>query len=378
MQASNSSSPRLASLDMLRGTAIAGMVLVNNPGSWAHMYPFLRHAGWTGCSPADLVFPFFLFAVGAALSFSLAGHAHTGTLPVSLLIKMLRRTVLLFSLGVFLNALPGLLQAALHMSEFDPGRLRIMGVLQRIAIVYLWAGICIVFLSKRMLWTVTILLLAGYSAVLALFPGPLSPESNPALIIDRLVLGAPHLYNGGLDPEGLFSTVSSLVTALLGYGAGCCLRQAGGRCSGSVKLFIAGLFGLAFGYLWGLWMPVSKDLWTGPYVLITAGWAAFIFTLCQETAKASALRRCLLPLQVMGRHSLIFFVASGIAVRILLAVTITSGERTLHLWNWLYEDLFAPWMGRTELSSFIFAAAWLVLWAMTLHLLDRKARQVKL
>ncbi len=216
---------RLGSLDMLRGIAIAGMVLVNNPGSWQHMFPWLRHAGWTGYGLADLVFPFFLFAVGASQSFSLAGTAHTGRLPLNFFIRILRRTLILFLLGLFLNAFPGLLHVVLYAAPPDFSTLRIMGILQRIALVYCAASLCIVLLSERLLWLAIALLLVGYGAVLAGFPGSLSPENNPALIIDRLLLGAPHLYGGGLDPEGLFSSVSALATALLGYKAGLFLRQ---------------------------------------------------------------------------------------------------------------------------------------------------------
>ena len=161
----NSLSGRLGSLDMLRGIAIAGMVLVNNPGSWQHMLPWLRHAGWTGCAAADLVFPFFLFAVGASQSFSLANTAHTGKLPLSLFIHMLCRTIILFLLGLFLNAMPGLLQGILYGAAFDFSYLRIMGVLQRIAIVYFTTSICIVFLSARLLRIAIALLLCGYGAV---------------------------------------------------------------------------------------------------------------------------------------------------------------------------------------------------------------------
>lgn len=374
MKTSSILTPRLASLDMLRGIAIAGMVLVNNPGSWQHMFAPLRHASWSGYSPADLVFPFFLFAVGAAQSFSLAQQAHTGKMPHALWTRILYRTVLLFALGVFLNALPGLLQALLYSNPFDPARLRIMGVLQRIAIVYFSASICIVYLSKKLLWTVIALLLAGYGCVLALFPGPLAQGNNPAIVIDCLLLGSSHLYTAGIDPEGLFSSISALVTTLLGYAGGCCLRHSKNPRAGSLQLLIAGVMGIALGSLWGLWLPVCKDLWTGPYVLITAGWAALVFALCHETHKVRGLQGIAGPLQVLGRHSLFFFLSSGIASRILLAVTVSSSGTRVHMWSWLYENLFAPWLGRTEFSSLGFAGTWLALWWLIVYLLDRHGR----
>jgi predicted acyltransferase len=367
---------RLASLDMLRGIAIAGMVLVNNPGSWQHMFPVLRHAGWTGYGIADLVFPFFLFAVGAAQSFSLAGAAHTGRLELKLFIRILRRTAILFLLGLFLNMLPGLLQAGLYGTPYDMVRLRIMGVLQRIALVYFAAGICIVFLSGRRLLVFTALLLLGYTGVLAVFPGSLSPGNNPALFADRLLLGSDHLYKGGLDPEGLFSSAAALATCLLGFAAGCAVRDAGSPRAGARRLFVAGLLALALGSAWGLWIAVCKDLWNGPYVLVSAGWAALIFAICHVATDFRLLHRIGMPLQLMGRNALFFFVASGITARILLAVRIPKDGRAVHLWAWLHDVLFASWLGPTGLSSFAFAAAYLAVWWMILYLMDRRGWRI--
>jgi len=357
---------------MLRGIAIAGMVLVNNPGSWQHMFPLLRHAGWTGCGPADLVFPFFLFAVGAAQALSLAGAAHTRRLERKLFTRILRRTAALFLLGLFLNLLPGLLQAGLYGEAYDPGRLRIMGVLQRIALVYFAASICIVFLSERQLRVFTALLLLGYTGALAVFPASLSPENSPALFIDRLLLGAGHLYKGGLDPEGLFSSIPALAATLLGFAAGCVVRKASGPRAASLTLFFAGVSGIALGSAWGLWHPVCKDLWTGPYVLVSAGWAALVLALCHEAQGIRSLRHIGIPLEIMGRNALFLFAASGITARILLAIRVPKDARAAHLWAWLYDFLFASWLGPNELSSFAFAAAYLAAWWLILYLMDRK------
>jgi predicted acyltransferase len=349
---------------------------VNNPGSWQHMFPVLRHAGWTGYGLADLVFPFFLFAVGAAQSLSLAGAAHTGRLELKLFIRILRRTAILFLLGLFLNMLPGLLQAVLYGAPYDMGQLRIMGVLQRIALVYFASSICIVYLSKRRLLVFTALLLLGYTGALAVFPGSLSPGNNPALLVDRLLLGADHLYKGGLDPEGLFSSVAALATCLLGFAAGCVARDSRGPQAGAQKLFVAGLIGLALGSAWGLWLPVCKDLWNGPYVLVSAGWAALVFALFHEALAIPRLHRIAMPLQLMGRNALFFFVASGITARILLAVRIPKDGRPVHLWAWLHDVLFASWLGPAELSSFAFAAAYLAAWWMILCLMDRRGWRI--
>jgi predicted acyltransferase len=363
---------RLGSLDMLRGIAIAGMILVNNPGSWQHMYPWLRHAVWTGYGPADLVFPFFLFAVGASQSFSLAVTAHTGRLPIRLFTRIFRRTAILFLLGLFLNAFPGMLKLVIYAEPVDCNALRIMGVLQRIALVYFTSSIFIALLSRRLLWLTTALLLAGYGAVLAVFPASLSPDNNPALFIDRLILGSGHLYGGGLDPEGIFSSVSAITTVLLGYQAGLFLRQSPHTSRTSFLLFCAGGAVLACGYAAGTMQPICKDLWNGPYVLVSAGWAALSFSICHELQDVRNLRSPGIFFRIMGRNALFLFFASGITARILLTVTITRNGREAHLWNWLYESLFTSWMGRNDMSSFALAAVYLAAWWLALYLLDRR------
>jgi predicted acyltransferase len=368
----NSLSGRLGSLDMLRGIAIAGMVLVNNPGSWQHMFPLLRHAGWTGYSPADLVFPFFLFAVGASQSFSLANTAHTGKLPLSLFIRILYRSIILFLLGLSLNALPGLLQGILYGAACDFSYLRIMGVLQRIAIIYFTTSICIVILSARLLRIAIALLLCGYGAVLASFPGSLSPENNPALFIDRLLLGAGHLSNSGLDPEGLFSSVSAITTALLGYEAGLFLRRSPRTSKTSLLLFCAAAIVLVCGYAASLWQPLCKDLWSGPYVLVSAGWASAVFALCHELQEVRRFGSPCMLFQIMGRNALFLFFASGITARILLTVTITRGGQAINLWFWLYDRLLASWLGRNDISSCALAACYLAAWWLVLYLMDRR------
>jgi predicted acyltransferase len=377
MESAGKSSARLGSLDMLRGIAIAGMVLVNNPGSWEHMFPLLRHAGWSGYTVADLVFPFFLFAVGASQSFSLANTAHTGKLPLIFFIRILRRTAILFLLGLLLNALPGLLNEIFNGATYTINNIRIMGVLQRIAIVYFAAAICIVFLSERLLWMIIALLLLGYWAVLASFPGGLSAGNNPALFIDRLLLGASHLYKGESDPEGISSSVSALATALLGYKAGYFLRQEKGSRAASGKLFAAGILAVALGSLWGLWLPVCKDLWTGSYALVSAGWAAAIFALCNEALKLQGLHRLGLPLQVMGRNALFLFIASGIVMRILLIVRLRIDGQPINLWFCLYDRVFASWMGCNDISSFTLAACYLTSWWLVLYMMDRLGWRLK-
>ena len=224
---------RLGSLDMFRGLAIAGMVLVNNPGSWAHVYPPLLHAEWNGFTPTDLVFPAFLFIVGVAIPFSLARYqADGGGWDSRLYGRILRRTVLLFALGLALNATTSVLQWALHGKAIDWTTLRIMGVLQRIALAYFLAIVLILALSPRGRIVAILAILLGYWAVLAWVPvpgfgpGDLRPDSSLVTYIDRLILTRPHMYRDGFDPEGLLSTIPAAATVLIGSLAGQWVRRA--------------------------------------------------------------------------------------------------------------------------------------------------------
>ena len=280
--------------------------------------------------------------------------------------------MILFLLGLLLNAFTALLEWTIYAAPPDFSNLRIMGVLQRIALVYFAASLCIVLLSERVLWMTIALLLAGYWAVLAGFSGSLSPENNPALFIDRLLLGASHVYGGGLDPEGIFSSVSALATALLGYKAGLFLRQSPHTSKTSLLLFCAGIIVLACGYAAGIWQPICKDLWSGPYVLVSAGWAALVFAMCHELLEVRNFRSPGIFFQIMGRNALLLFFASGITARILLTVTITRDGQAINLWFWLYDRLFASWMGRNDISSCTLAACYLAAWWLVLYVLDRR------
>ena len=206
---------RLVSLDIFRGMTIAFMIIVNTPGSWKYVYPPLRHAQWHGCTPTDLVFPFFLFIVGVSLWFSMKKYGQE--LNSRSLFRILRRTVTIFALGLFLAIFP-------HFTR-DYSTLRIMGVLQRIAIAYFFGAIICLTVNRDYLWIVIAVILIGYWIILALLGGtdPYSIEGNFAGRIDAAILGKNHLYKGfgvPFDPEGLFSTLPAICTVLIGYYAG--------------------------------------------------------------------------------------------------------------------------------------------------------------
>ncbi|MGL5065622.1 MAG: acyltransferase family protein [Microcoleus sp.] len=406
---------RLKSLDVFRGIAIASMILVNNPGSWKHIYPPLEHAEWHGCTPTDLVFPFFLFIVGCAMSFSLSKYTQTVKetettiskvtdksapanseqtavdpaiypLKKSLLQhpysqiygRIARRAAILFILGLLLNTSSIALDVLLNNAPVENfAKIRIMGVLQRISLAYLISAIAILNLSPRNLKLLAIALLFGYWGALTLIPvheygfGNLTPEGNLIGYLDRLILGSQHLYKGGpFDPEGLLSTLPAVVTVLIGYFTGEWLRVQPIKTRTSINLAICGLSCAVIGSLWGLLFPINKQLWTSSYVVFTAGWALLLLAACYETIEVRNWKWGQ-PFEIMGVNAIFLFVASGIVARILLKTRIGTGETASTTYNWIYENWFVPWAGTLN-GSLAFAVTAVLFWWLILYGMYRR------
>ncbi|MFV0540942.1 MAG: acyltransferase family protein, partial [Aestuariibaculum sp.] len=264
---------RLVSLDVFRGITILFMILVNTPGSWSYVYPPLRHADWNGCTPTDLVFPFFLFIVGISVFF--AFKKNNSTLNKKTFLKISKRVCIIFLLGFLLNLYP----------FFDFDNVRIMGVLQRIALAYGIGAVFCLGLGQRSMQIVLLVLLLGYWAML-FFLGestdPYALEGNIVRTFDLLVLGENHVYKGfgvPFDPEGLLSSIPAVATVIIGYLVGQAMSN---RDSILRKLRVMAVCGLAMviaGYLWGMVFPINKALWTSSYVLYTAGLGTLFFAL---------------------------------------------------------------------------------------------------
>jgi predicted acyltransferase len=369
---------RLTSLDIFRGIAIAGMILVNNPGSWNHVYPPLLHAEWHGYTPTDLVFPFFLFIVGVAMAFSLGKYAQENHPPEQsisphLYLRICRRSIILFLLGLALNSFP----------NYDFSSLRIMGVLQRISLAYLFSAIAILHLSRKKLWIVLIVILLGYWGIMQAFPVPnygagnLTPEGNLGAYIDTIILSTKHLWRGGpYDPEGLLSTLPTIGTVLIGYLSGDWLKQQPTQTKTSISLIIFGLSCLIIGHLWGVWFPINKALWTSSYVFVTAGWALLLLAACYETIEVRGWRRWGYPFQVMGMNSIFLFVASGFVARILIYTHIGNSVDAPTTKTWIYENGFQSWAGSFN-GSLLFAVTTVVLWWLISYGMYRKGYFLK-
>ncbi|MBD1827742.1 heparan-alpha-glucosaminide N-acetyltransferase domain-containing protein [Microcoleus vaginatus GB1-A2] len=403
---------RLKSLDVFRGIAIASMILVNNPGSWKQVYPPLEHAEWHGCTPTDLIFPFFLFIVGCAMSFSLSKYTenykksgvkksqllkteaskNAEKKPASFFLipasniywRIARRAAILFILGLLLNTSSIALDVLLNSAPVENfGKIRIMGVLQRIGLAYFISAIAILNLSPRNQKLLAVAVLLGYWGALTVFAvggytaGELTPEGNLGGYVDRLILGSQHLYKGGpFDPEGLLSTLPAVVTVLIGYFTREWLRVQPIKTRTSINLAICGLSCVVIGHLWGFLFPINKQLWTSSYVVFTAGWALLLLAFCYETIEVRGWKWGR-PFEIMGLNAIFLFVASGIVARILLKTHIGTGENAPTTYTWIYENWFLPWAGPLN-GSLAFAVTAVLFWWLILYGMYRRSWAIKI
>ncbi|HIK30400.1 MAG TPA: DUF5009 domain-containing protein [Oscillatoriales cyanobacterium M59_W2019_021] len=358
---------RFESLDVFRGMAIAAMILVNNPGSWSHVYPPLLHAEWHGFTPTDLVFPAFLFIVGVAMPFSLGKYIDGSRPARSVYGRILRRSAILFALGLFLNG----------FYQYDWENIRVMGVLQRISLAYLISSLVVLNLSLRKQMILAVVILLGYQAAMQLIPVPgfgagnLSAEGNFGAFIDRAILGTQHLLKGGqFDPEGLFSTLPAVVTVLIGYWTGDWMRRQTPEPRSSLNLVLAGLSGLVVGRLWGFGFPINKALWTSSYVIFSAGWCLLILAFCYHLIEVLGRKTWAFPFKVMGLNAIFLFVGSGLVARILLYTHIGTGENAPNTYTWIYENLFQTWAGSLN-GSLLFAIVTVLIWWCILYAMYR-------
>ncbi|WP_427159067.1 acyltransferase family protein [Aliinostoc sp. HNIBRCY26] len=392
---------RLTSLDVFRGITIAGMILVNMAGVADDVYPPLTHADWHGCTPTDLVFPFFLFIVGVAMTFSLSKYTQykaggrgaesrgeksstsgevateeknlTSPLhpapspPASLYWRIFRRAAILFILGLFLN---GFWNQGVW--TFDFSSLRIMGVLQRISISYLLASLIVLKFPPKGQWIIAATLLITYWLGMMYIPVPeygagvLTREGNLGAYIDRLIIPKAHLYKGdGFnfmgDPEGLFSSIPAIVNVLAGYFTGEWIRKQPVQTRTSVGLALFGIGCLIIGWAWGWVFPMNKKLWTSSYVVFTSGWALLLLAACYELIEVRLIRRWSKAFEIMGLNAIALFVASVLLIKILVKTKIGTGETAISTYNWIYQNIFASWAG-TFNGSLLFALVTVILW----------------
>jgi len=366
---------RLLSLDAFRGLTIAGMILVNNPGSWSHVYPPLLHAKWHGCTPTDLVFPFFLFIVGVSLSYSYSSFNYQ--FSGKALKKLLKRVALIFLIGLLLNAFP--------FYNMDIFTLRILGVLQRIALAFGLAGLLILLLNRWQLIVSAIAMLLGYWFVLWYFGGdaPYELESNVVRNIDIAIFTENHIYQGfgiPFEPEGLLSTITSAVTVIYGFLVGLVLRKKSEPAWQNL-LYIsgAGAVMILLALLWGQVFPINKPIWTSSYVLYTGGIASILLSLFYWLIDVIKWRKWAQFFVVYGVNPLFGYALSVVWVKILFNISLMNpetGEMT-NGYTWLYSTVFAPVFGNLN-GSLMFALFHIIIFWLILFILYKRKIFIKI
>jgi predicted acyltransferase len=370
---------RFYSLDVFRGATVALMILVNNPGSWGHIFPPLKHAGWHGCTPTDLVFPFFLFAVGNALAFVMpkleANHIFWQ--------KVLKRTLLIFLIGLFLNWFPFIKyndNGNLVAKPFET--LRIFGVLQRIALSYFFASLIIHFFKVRGAFVAAAFLLLLYWFV-CIAANPADPYSLLGWFgrtLEIKWLGENHMYHGegvAFDPEGPLSTLAAIVQVIFGYLVGHYILTKGKTAEMLNGLFVAGAVLVFTGFIWDTVFPINKKIWTSSYTVYTTGLAlmvlaVLIYLIEFKNAKGAWSRF----FDVFGKNALFIFALSGILPRLLALIRINNGlspeakPQYLTPLSWFYEHLckpllpYDPRIGSLLYALCFIAMMWFFAWWM--------------
>jgi predicted acyltransferase len=368
---------RLVSLDVFRGITIAGMVLVNNPGTWSSIYWPLEHAAWNGWTPTDLVFPFFLFIVGVSITLAFGRRVEEGSGKYGrrdLYLKVIKRTAIIFGLGLFLNGFP----------YFQLGTIRIAGVLQRIALCYLIASLIFLTTKVRTQLLIAVALLIVYCLVMTRLaapgyaPGDLTKEGSIASFVDRVLLGQ-HIWKQGkvYDPEGLLSTFPAVATTLFGILTGHWLRNERPRIEKVVGMFVAGAVCVVLGWAWNPFFPINKSLWTSSYVLFTAGLALQFLALSYWLIDIEGYRRWAWPFEVFGVNALALFVGTGLMVKLMALIKLDRGDGTqISSQGWIFRKFFLSWASPINASLF-YAIAFILLWLFLMWLLFRKRIYIK-
>lgn len=345
------------------------MILVSTPGTWDAVYWPLDHAAWNGWTPTDLVFPFLLFAMGAAIPFALARRREAERRVFA---HVIRRAAVLFGLGLVLNAIQA--STPLSLSTF-----RILGVLQRIAIVYLLVAWLTERTSYRVQATVAAFCLLGYWAAMMLIPVPgfgagvLTPAGNLASFIDRAWLGR-HIAQPTWESEGLLSTIPAVATALAGVFAGDWLIRPDSQRHASLSLWLAGVSGAALGLLWGRVFPINKNLWTSSFALFSAGMATAALAVCHWALDLRLWRRWSTPFVAFGRNPLAaYFLSVGLDAA-LTRWMIGPQPGVSMKWH-LYWYGFGEWASRCcseEAASLAYALVYTTFWGMIVTVMYRR------
>jgi predicted acyltransferase len=385
---------RLLSLDVFRGITIAGMLLVNNPGTWSAIFPPLEHAEWNGWTPTDLIFPFFLFIVGITTHLSLSARRARGDDDSAVVRQILRRGIIIYLLGFAMAMFPfyqwGTIASIPTATPWDRilyriEHVRILGVLPRIAIVYVCAGLLTLKTTLKQQVIIIATLLFGYWFAMTLIPVPGEHEIGAVLLnthdrnlaawLDRAILGTNHTWSGSVtfDPEGPMSTIPAIATSMLGVIAGRWIVQKEKplleRISG---MFAVGAIGMMVGLMWNWAFPINKSLWTSSYVVFTAGMACVAIATIMWIVDYCNVKWWTKPFVIYGVNPIVAFVGSGVLARLIYTLWHVSYHgQSVAIQDAIYQMLFLPWLP-PRVASLAFAVSFVVLWYGILTILYRR------
>ncbi|HRG83445.1 MAG TPA: DUF5009 domain-containing protein [Chitinophagaceae bacterium] len=379
---------RFYSLDVFRGATVCLMILVNNPGSWGSIYDPLEHAPWHGLTPTDLVFPFFLFAVGNAMAFVMPRLEQGG--DAVFWKKVATRSLIIFAVGLFLTWWPFVKWSGNHLvfkpweytdDKGQPQGVRILGVLPRIALCYFFAAIIVYYLKLRKAFYLGLLILILYWMLSYFLGDPADPYSMKGWFgnsIDKAILGEAHMYKGEgmpFDPEGIMSTLPAIVQVIFGYMVGNYIQQKGKTYEMVTGLFAAGVGLLLAGFCWDMVFPINKKIWTSSYVVYTSGLAmitiaTMIYMIEFKNIKGGLARF----FDVFGKNALFVFALSAFLPKGFALIRLGDG---VNPWNWLYKKVLIHVPGAKENGSLLYAiAVILFMWAIC-YWMDKKKIYVK-
>ena len=344
---------RLRSLDVLRGITIAGMILVNNPGTWAHIYAPLRHAAWDGCTPTDLVFPFFMFVMGVAMyiSQSKRGFTMTGKTIGHLVYRSLMLVLIGWAIGWFgicCRTLSSGCELIDALWNNPIAKLRFMGVLPRLGWVSLFAGLTLMLSKAKHLPYISALLLIIYCLIIGLTDSFALTEQNIVSRVDRAVLGEAHMYHlGGIafDPEGILSTIPCVAHCLLGCWVGKLMYDTDNLSGKLIRVMLFGAISLMAGFLWDYAFPINKSLWSASYVLVTCGLASLLLGVLMWLIDVMGKAKWFMPFESFGVNPMFIFVLSGVLAILMANIRFGVGGETFSVWGFYYKRIMQPVFG---------------------------------
>lgn len=382
---------RLLSLDVLRGITIAGMIMVNNPGSWSYVYAPLGHAAWHGLTPTDLVFPFFMFIMGISTFISLRKFNFEWSRAA--LLKILKRTVVIFLIGMGIAWLSLSFRTFRGLEAEELGfferfiraitnfeKLRILGVLQRLALSYGATAIIAILVKHKYIPHIIIVSLVGYFFMLLFGNGFDFSEQNIIAIVDQAVLGVNHMYRDSgvyLDPEGLLSTIPSIAHVLIGFLAGKMLMQTKDNHERIQQLFIMGAILTFAGFLLSYGCPINKKIWSPTFVLVTCGLAATLLALLVWIIDIKGHKRWSRFFESFGVNPLFIYVAAAVLSILLGNILITFGGELISIKKFLYEIGLQTYLGN-YFGSLTFAVLFVIINWLIGHFLYKKQIYIKI